>query len=104
MLGICNQLLACIALCTITVYLVNRRRARNAGLTLAPLAFVGYATEMAGYQLITTQFLPKMIGSGNPQLAFQGWLLSTTCVLAMVALAATMLELVVTWRKPCPGG
>ncbi len=99
MLGICNQLLACIALCTITAYLVNQGRARYTWVTLVPLVFVGCATETAGYQIITTQFLPKMIRSGKPQLVFQGWLLSTMCVLAMVALVATVLELVVAWRR-----
>src|SRR6185436_11164711 len=91
-LGIANQLLACIALCAATTMIVNRGKARYAWVTLTPLLFVGTATETAGYQLIKNQFIPKMIQSGKPALVFQGWLLSSVCALAMVALALIFLE------------
>lgn len=86
MLGISNQLLACIALSAATSMIVNSGRASYAWVTLGPLLFVGVATETAGYQLITQNFVPKLIGSGVPKLEFQGWLLSVLCAGAMVAM------------------
>jgi carbon starvation protein len=100
MLGISNQLLACIALCAATTLTINRGRAKYAWVTLLPLAFVGVATETAGYQLIRDQFVPKLIGSGAPEKMFQGYLLSGLCVLAMVALVAIFLASLTRWLKP----
>jgi len=97
MLGISNQLLACIALCAATTLTINRGRARYAWVTLLPLAFVGVATETAGYQLIRDQFLPKLIRSGVPDKVFQGYLLSSVCVLAMVALVVIFLDSLRRW-------
>jgi carbon starvation protein len=97
MLGISNQLLACIALCAATTLTINRGRARYAWVTLLPLSFVGVATEVAGYQLITQQFVPKLIGSGVPDKVFQGYLLSTLCALAMVALVVIFLDSLRKW-------
>ncbi len=99
LLGISNQLLACIGLCTGTTLIVNSKRARYAWVTLVPLVFVGIATEMAGYQLITNQFVPKLIGSSQPDVVFQGALLSTLCALAMLALVAIFLESLVKWLR-----
>ncbi len=100
LLGIANQLLACIALSTVTGMLVNQGRARYVWVTLLPLAFVGIATETAGYQLITRQFVPELIRSSSPDKVFQGWVLTTVCLVAMVALIAVVLELALaTWRK-----
>jgi carbon starvation protein len=100
MLGISNQLLACIALCAATTAMVNRGKARYAWVTVVPLAFVGVATETAGWQLITQQFVPKLIGSGKPGLVFQGWLLSTLCAMAMAALIWILIESLLRWRRP----
>jgi carbon starvation protein len=100
LLGISNQLLACIGLCTMTGWLVNQGRARYAWVTLIPLGFVGTATETAGYQLITRQFWPRLIGSGKPALVLQGWLLTAMCGVAMVALVAVLFELVFRWHRP----
>jgi hypothetical protein len=62
-------------------------------------ASVAAATETAGYQLVTRQFWPRLIRSGKPELVFQGWLLSSVCVVAMVALVLVVIELIVTWRR-----
>jgi carbon starvation protein len=99
MLGISNQLLACIALCAATTLTINRGRAKYAWVTLLPLSFVGVATEVAGYQLITEQFVPKLIGSGVPDKVFQGYLLSSVCVLAMVALVVIFLDSLRKWLQ-----
>jgi len=97
MLGISNQLLACIALCAATTLSINRGRGKYAWVTLTPLVFVGIATETAGYQLIRDQFLPKLIGSGDPSKVFQGYLLSGVCVVAMVSLVVIVLDSLRHW-------
>jgi carbon starvation protein len=97
MLGISNQLLACIALCAATTLTINRGRAKYAWVTLLPLSFVGVATEVAGYQLITEQFIPKLIGSGVPDKVFQGYLLSSLCALAMIALVIIFFDSLRKW-------
>jgi carbon starvation protein len=97
MLGISNQLLACIALCTATTLTINRGRAKYAWVTLLPLSFVGVATEVAGYQLIRDQFVPKLINSGNADKVFQGYLLASLCVLAMVALVVIFIDSLRKW-------
>jgi carbon starvation protein len=58
-------MLACIALATVTTLLVSQGRARYAWVTLVPLVFVAVATELAAFQLVTRQFIPK----GNYMLA-----------------------------------
>jgi carbon starvation protein len=98
-LGICNQLLACIALCAATTMLVNRGRARYAFVTVAPLLFVATVTETAGYELIRDQFVAKMIRSGQPALALQGWLLALLCGAAMLALVAIFVESATRWWR-----
>jgi len=100
MLGISNQLLACIALCAATTLTINRGRGRYAWVTLLPLAFVGAATETAGFQLIRDQFLPKLIRSGDPSKAFQGYLLSSVCVIAMVSLVVILADAARRWLRP----
>ena len=104
LLGIANQLLACIALCAITGMLFNTGRGRYAWVTLVPLAFVGVATETAGWQLVSRQFVPALIRSGKPALAFQGWILTAICAVAMGALALIVVELARRIRSPAPRG
>jgi carbon starvation protein len=99
MLGISNQLLACIALLAATTMIVNRGKARYAWVTLLPFSFVSAATETAGYQLITRTFIPKMIQSGKPALVFQGWLLASLCAMAMLALVAIFIDSLFVWRR-----
>jgi carbon starvation protein len=99
MLGISNQLLACIALCAATTLTINRGRARYAWVTLLPLSFVGVATETAGYQLIRDQFYPKLILSGQGDKVFQGYLLSSLCVLAMASLLFIFVDSARKWLK-----
>jgi carbon starvation protein len=97
MLGISNQLLACIALCAATTISINRGRARYAPVTLLPMLFVAAATETAGYQLIRDQFYPKLILSGQPDKVFQGYLLSTLCVIAMSSLVFIFIDSLRRW-------
>ncbi len=71
MFGVANQLLATIALCVGTTVIVNSGKGRYAFVALLPLVFVGTTTLTAGYQLITSLFLPM---TKVPATAFQGWL------------------------------
>jgi len=97
MLGISNQLLACIALCAATTMIVNSGKGKYAWVTLTPLLFVGVATETAGYQLITQTFIPKMIKNGKS--VFQGYLLSTLCALAMSAMLFIFIDAATKWLR-----
>jgi carbon starvation protein len=99
LLGISNQLLACIALCAATTMIINSGRARYAWVTLVPLAFVGVATETAGFELITQTFIPKLIRGGKP---VQGWVLTSLCAMAMAALLAIFLDALARWVRRRP--
>ena len=102
MLGISNQLLACIALCAGTTMIINKhgqRKARYAWITLVPFSFVAVVTQTAGFQLITQSFIPKMIRSGKPGLAFQGWLLTILCAMAMAAMVIIFVEALSKWIR-----
>ncbi|MBL8717637.1 MAG: carbon starvation protein A [Myxococcales bacterium] len=97
MLGISNQLLACIALCTGTTMIVNSGRGRYAWVTLVPLLFVATATQTAGFQLITQQFLPKMIRSGKAPV--QGWVLTVLCAMSMSAMVFIFVDSARKWVR-----
>ena len=99
MLGISNQLLACIALCAGTTMLINNGKARYAWVTLTPFVFVAIVTQTAGFQLITQNFIPKMIRSGKPGMVFQGWLLTALAAMAMAAMVFIFIESVMRWIR-----
>jgi carbon starvation protein len=96
LLGISNQLLACIALLCGTTLLIHSGRRRFIWVTLVPFAFVSVATETAGFLLIRDNFIPKLIGKG---MAGRGYTLSTLCALAMGALVLVFVEAVRVWRR-----
>lgn len=64
MFGMANQLLAVIALCLVTTYLINHGKARFAPVTLLPMLFVLTTTTTAGYSEITGKFW-GMIKAGS---------------------------------------
>jgi carbon starvation protein len=64
MFGMANQLLAVVALCLVTTYLINHGKARFAPVTLLPMLFVLTTTTTAGYSEITGQFW-GMIKAGS---------------------------------------
>jgi carbon starvation protein len=61
MFGIANQLLAAIALCTVTTWLIANGRARYAPLTLLPMLFVTTTTMTAAYQMLTGRFWDTLV-------------------------------------------
>src|SRR5262249_14733496 len=93
LLGISNQLLACIALCAATSMLINQKKARYTWVTLIPLGFVGVATESAGYQLIRGKFL---LDAHKDSI---GYLLAVLCALAMAALICISADSLTKWVK-----
>jgi carbon starvation protein CstA len=78
---------------------LNAGRARYVWVTVLPLIFVGIATETAGYQLVTRAFIPGFIRSADAGKVLQGWVLTTICVVSMVALLAIVLELILRIRR-----
>jgi carbon starvation protein len=59
--GMANQMLACVALCVGTTFLINSGRARYAWVTLLPLSFLAVIEMTAGYQNIVYNYLPKQL-------------------------------------------
>lgn len=59
--GMANQMLACVALCVCTTFLINSGKARYAWVTILPLSFVGVIEMTAGYQNIFNNYLPKQL-------------------------------------------
>jgi carbon starvation protein len=59
--GMANQMLACVALCVGTTFIINSGRARYAWVTILPLTFVSIIEIVAGYQNIISNYLPKQL-------------------------------------------
>lgn len=57
--GMANQMLACVALCVCTTFLINSGKARYAWVTILPLAFIAVIEMTAGYQNIVNNYWPK---------------------------------------------
>jgi carbon starvation protein len=104
MLGITNQLLACIALCAAGTMIVNRGRAKYLWVTLVPLLFVATATETAGWQMVTKQFLPMVRAPKTPADVFNGGVRLAICVVAMASLAFVFLDAASKWIRALRGG
>jgi carbon starvation protein len=89
MFGVANQLLAATALCIgTTIILREAPRRRYALVTLAPLAFVGTTTVIAGVETIGGVYLPMLASAetatiGRVNVVVTSLLLA--CVLAIVA-------------------
>jgi len=106
MFGISNQLLAAVALCIATVYLVNCGKSRYVWVTLIPLSFVGTTTLTAGWESITDIFYP-LTQSAESGKVFQGWInISLTAVIMLLAIliviAAGKKWIELTRRPPRP--
>jgi len=59
--GMANQMLACVALCVGTTFIINSGRARYAWITVTTLAFLSVIELTAGYQNVTQNYLPKKL-------------------------------------------
>jgi carbon starvation protein len=79
--GVANQLLATIALCIGSLYLLNSGRGRYLPVTLFPMIFVGVTTITAAIENITDNYLPLAQAPGS---ALTGYLDAALCAI-MVA-------------------
>jgi carbon starvation protein len=68
MLGVANQLLAAFALAIGTSVLINMGKARYAGITLAPLAFMCVNTLTAGWLNLSVNYLRPQLVAGAPSM------------------------------------
>lgn len=59
--GMANQMLACVALCVGTTFIINTGRARYAWVTILPLVFISVIELVAGYQNVFNNYLPKQL-------------------------------------------
>ncbi len=85
MFGISNQLLAAVALCVGTVWLIRIGKKKHIWVTITPLIFVASTTLIAGWQSITDIFYPLTYKNGGAK-AFQGWIdISLTSVIMVMA-------------------
>jgi carbon starvation protein len=98
MFGISNQLLAAIALCVGTTFIINMGRAKYALVTLLPLSFVSSTTLTAGYRSIMDNFLP-LARSPIPGEGFQGILNVVLTVVMMACLIIVLVDSINKWRR-----
>jgi carbon starvation protein len=102
--GTANQLLASIALATMTTWLVNHRKAKYAWCTLIPALFVLITTVAAGTLSIENIFWP-MTQIAGPQQA-QGWIEITLMLLfitgAVVIVSSAALRCIQTLQGVPP--
>jgi carbon starvation protein len=94
MFGIANQLLAAVALCVATTVIINMGKARFAWVTIAPLAFVGTTTLVAGYQSIRDIFWPQ---AQNPLTSTQGYINTSLTALIMTAAVIVIADSIRKW-------
>jgi carbon starvation protein len=95
MFGIANQILAVIALCLVTTWLIRCGRARYAWVTIVPMLWVITTTFTAGVQLVTIQFPERIAQGGNA--ALSGILSTVFTVFVMACVAVLLLLSVSRW-------
>jgi carbon starvation protein len=83
--GTANQLLASIALATMTTWLVNHRKAVYAWCTLVPALFVLVTTVSAGTLSIENVFWPMAMRPGSQ---LQGWIETSLMAIFIVGAIA----------------
>ena len=81
MFGVANQLLATIALCIATTFILNNKKPSYALVTALPMLFVGTTTITAAIENITDNFWPLTL---NPATAVTGYLDSAISVIMVV--------------------
>jgi carbon starvation protein len=91
--GMANQMLACVALCVGTTYIINSGRARFAWVTITMLAFLSVIELTAGYQNITQNYLPKKL-----------YMLTGITVTLMVGLCVVLIGSVAKWYRVLVSG
>ncbi len=96
MFGTANQLLAGIALCVGTTFIINIGKARYAWVTIIPMAFVMATTLTASWLNITENFLPLARREG---FAIQGYVNSLLTAVMMICAVIILIDSFRTWYK-----
>jgi len=101
MFGISNQLLAAVALCVGTTWLIRIGKRKYIWVTLIPLLFVAITTFIAGWQSITDIFYP-LTYQDNGIKATQGWI--NIILTGMILLMASIIMgySIQNWIKSSP--
>jgi len=99
MFGMANQLLAVIALCVVTTYLINNGKAKFAPVTLLPMLFVMTTTGTAGYSEITGKFW-GMVKSGA---VVRGYLNIGLTIFVMTCVAIILVTAIKRWLAVLSG-
>ncbi len=101
MFGVANQLLAVIALCVVTTWLINTGRSRYAWVTLVPMLFVATTTLTAATQMIP-QFL-RLAGEWGELKTGLNVALMMFVILCVVALVIQAIaRWLAVWRGVAP--
>ncbi len=86
--GMANQMLACVALCIGTTFLVNRGKARYMWVTVLPLSFIAVIELVAGYQNLMNNYLPKQL-----------WLNASITISLMIGLVIVIVGSALKWHR-----
>jgi len=81
-------MLACVALCIGTTYIINSGRARYAWVTVTTLVFLSVIELTAGYQNITNNYMPKKL-----------YLNTGITISLMIGLCAVIIGSAATWSR-----
>jgi carbon starvation protein len=91
--GMANQMLACVALCVCTTFLINRGKVRYAWVTLLPLCFIAVIELTAGYQNLFNNYLPR-----------QRYLLAGITVSLIIGLVIVIIGSALKWYRVAVAG
>lgn len=97
MFGTANQLLAGIALCVGTTFIINHGKARYSWVTLAPMAFVMATTLSAGWLNIIDNFIPMTSKEGV--FALHGYVNTVLTAIIMICAVIILVDSFRTWLK-----
>jgi carbon starvation protein len=100
MFGIANQLLAVIALTTVTTVLYRSGRGRYAPVTLIPMLFVISTTFTAAFYMVKDRFGPDLVEGfrvGNTTMALRGGLCLAATLFMVGSVLFILLEAVRRW-------
>jgi carbon starvation protein len=99
MFGTANQLLAGIALCVGTTFIIKLGRAKYMWVTLVPMAFVMATTLTAAWLNITNNFIPLTRKEGS---AVQGYVNIVFTAVIMVCAVVILIDSIRVWTKALP--
>jgi carbon starvation protein len=103
MFGIANQLLAAIALCTVTTWLFQEGRGRFTWVTILPMLFVTTTTFTAAAELVQGTFWPDLVNglkSGNVAQSLRGGLSGGAIILLVISYTIILANAIAIWVNP----